>query len=376
MVSATTSPLPIPAPILQGERVSAGSPERYGASTQPKWTWSCRVLPGDSTFAVDHRDRGAPRVGDVVAVMVTDVGNHTRITGAGDKRMRIFAGDVVIGVFGNRYATDAFEAEIGDLENLSLVTNSGMISTVVTQHAAVLEPTMVQFIGYLCDADGRRLNLKSKAFRPAKRPAGPPPIIPVVGTGMNSGKTTVTARLTRSLVERGLRVAACKLTGSVSNRDYDELHATGAADTRDFSDYGFPSTYLCERPELLQLFDTMVADACDVDPDVIVMEIADGVLQRETSMLLESRAFIDATAGVLLSARCATSALYAINRIGRTGAGVLAVSGMITNSPLFVRECRGLTPAPIVSVRETGDELADLIVQRLRHLQLNGRDGD
>ena len=58
--------------------------------------------------------------------------------------------------------------------------------------------------------------------------------------------------------------------------------------TIDFSDYGFPSTYKCELEELLDLFKTMISDIEKINPSLIIMEIADGILQRETSMILNS----------------------------------------------------------------------------------------
>jgi hypothetical protein len=90
--------------------------------------------------------------------------------------------------------------------------------------------------------------------------------------------------LAKALLRLGLRVAACKVTGSISHRDLNELRATGVHDVRDFSDYGFPSTYLCENAELIDLFEAILTDAAIASPDIVVMEIADGLLQRETQM--------------------------------------------------------------------------------------------
>ena len=40
---------------------------------------------------------------------------------------------------------------------------------------------------------------------------------------MNSGKTTTCRKLIKSFSVKETRIAACKLTGSVSNRDQDEM---------------------------------------------------------------------------------------------------------------------------------------------------------
>ena len=160
-------------------------------------------------------------------------------------------------------------------------------------------------------------------------------------------------------LHQGLRVAACKLTGSVSHRDQYALRGTGAHHVRDFSDYGYPSTYLCERDELTALFDAMMADAAAAVPDVTVVEIADGVLQRETMLLLEDDYVKQRIHGVVLTAGCALSALRGVEEIERRGHQVVTVSGLITNAPLFVREFDAHRPdVPVASSTDDGAALA------------------
>jgi hypothetical protein len=185
----------------------------------------------------------------------------------------------------------------------------------------------------------------------------------VVGTGMNSGKTTTARMLVKSLSDNGLRVAACKLTGSVSNRDQDELRSAYARTTIDFSDYGFPSTYLCSKKELFDLFDTVMADLEKTNPDIAIMEIADGVLQRETAILLSEQSIKRMIKGVILAADSAPSALYASEKMEAMGHKVVAVSGAITSSPLFVREFEDNSRIPVYSTVDNGDELADAIIK-------------
>jgi len=127
---------------------------------------------------------------------------------------------------------------------------------------------------------------------------------------MNSGKTTTASKLIHGLSKEGFKIAACKLTGSVSDRDQNELYSASSAHIKDFSDYGFPSTYMCSKDELLCLFDTMTADLEKINPDITLMEIADGILQRETTMILENAKIKRKVTGVLLAADSAPSALF------------------------------------------------------------------
>lgn len=327
-------------------------------------SWSCRSMNLDSV-RVSSTDHEPPRVGDVALVEVDSISNHTRVVTSANERRRLYLGDHLIGVFGNRYATDAFEGELSPSGELSILTNAGLLGTVVSQNRNVKNPSRVSMRGYLCDAAGDRINLKSLLFRPSIPGRAGPQVVLVVGTGMNSGKTTTAARLVRELVCRQHRVVACKVTGSVSHGDLFEFRSASPSLATDFSDYGFPSTYLCDPDELGSLFHSMVADAQRVDPDVIVMEVADGVLQRETAMLLHDPAIRAHVAGVVLTAPCALSAIEGVRRIESAGHSVVAVSGIITNAPLFVREFRSRIDVPVCRVGGGTDCLTEVLANRL-----------
>jgi hypothetical protein len=332
-----------------------------------KWTWSCRTLDQGRGYRCLGQERIRPRVGDVAVVEVAELGKHTRLSTLPDGKQRLYPGDLVVGVFGNRYATDAFEAEVRTTDDLYIVTDAGMIGTVLSRHRQMGPPTTLRFVGYLADEAGERVNLK--ALRPkdsVPEGAGATNVLLIVGTSMNSGKTTVAAKLVKALLGRGARVAACKLTGSVCQNDAYELRSAGAQDVRDFSDYGFPSTYLSTPDELLDLFDRMTADAAQVHPDILVMEIADGLLQRETALLLEHEAIRRRVGGVVLAAPCASSALFGLSQLAPLGHQIVAVSGCVTSSPLAVQEFANRSQVPIKPSAGTGDELAEEVLRYFR----------
>jgi hypothetical protein len=321
------------------------------------------ALPGCQLL---RDDIAAPQVGDFALVQVTTIGYHSRIATTEGHKLRLYPGDVVTGVFGNRYATDAFEAEVRSTENLHILTDAGMIGTVRSRHAETKRPTELRFLGYLGDTSGQRLNLRAFRAHPAPTSSKLKSVLLVVGTAMNSGKTTTAAKLVKSLLRRGIRVTACKLTGSVCQRDRGEFHAAGAHFAQDFSDYGFPSTYLATEEQLLGLFESMLADAAQADPDITVLEVADGVLQRETKLLLghsEVRRRVD---GVVLAAPCSASALFGIEQLHEHGHRVVAVSGRITNSPLCMREFADGSSIPVASSAGDADELAALVIEHFR----------
>ena len=105
----------------------------------------------------------------------------------------------------------------------------------------------------------------------------------------------------------------------------------------------------------------MLADAAEVEPDAILVEIADGVLQQETQALLGSHVSRRCAAGVLLAAGCAPAALTLEAEIRRLGHEPVALTGIITNSPLFVREFRERSSVPVLQAIPDAVVLADYV---------------
>jgi hypothetical protein len=268
-----------------------------------------------------------------------------------------------VGVFGNRYATEAFEGEVDNVDDLCILTAGGMIGTLKSRHCEIAKPTTISFIGFLNDERGQRINLKELKFHKSLPSSQIKNLILIVGTGMDSGKTTTSSKLIKGLSEREFRISACKLTGSVSNRDQDEMRSASAKRIIDFSDYGFPSTYLCSKEELKDLYNTMLSEMEKINPDVILMEIADGILQRETYMLLADQSIKKMIKGVLLTAENALSALYATDLLQKLGYNIIAVSGAITSSPLSIREFRENSQIPVASSADSGIELLDIFTK-------------
>jgi hypothetical protein len=329
-------------------------------------SWACRHLPGT---APEQRygllqDKSDPKPADLAVFEVGRIGHHRRLETDSGSRIRLYEGDRIIGVFANRYATDVFEGRVQDLKKLHLLTASGLVGTVTNRNREVGRPTSLSFLGYIGDQAGTRANTKQQGFSSGHPTHGPgPDVILVVGTGMNSGKTTVTRKALRALVAGGAPVAGCKLTGSASPRDLFEMRATGALLATDFSDYGFPSTSGESLEDLIRLMDLMTAACGRAGARIVIMEIADGILQPETLALLESAEVRSRVRGVVVAGLCSASLLYATDFLHARNLDVWAVSGLITNAPLFLREFSERSPIPVASSRGSGRRLARILVE-------------
>ncbi|MCX4790805.1 hypothetical protein OG369_33005 [Streptomyces sp. NBC_01221] len=242
-----------------------------------------------------------------------------------------------------------------------------MIGVAVSRHTGCSPPTELDVLGPLTDDHGRPLSLEHFARpwtppAPQSQPPMQPPTVAVVGSSMNSGKTTTAAGLVSGWTRAGLVAGAAKVTGSGSGKDRWAYIDAGARHVVDFLDFGMSSTFGYPPERLLKTMGAM-RDALGHDgAEAIVLEIADGLLQEETRRLAGQLSTICRGAvlavGDALAARAGVDLLDAVP--------VLAVSGLITASPLASREAAAATGLPVLSPSQLADGAAvDLLAERI-----------
>ncbi len=314
-----------------------------------------------------------PRRGDVVLARIEEIGQHTKIEQRDGRRASLFVGDEVVVAYGDRYAPDQFEAAIpSDLGPCELVAAGGLAARVQEAHGKMDPATSLYPLGLLADADGTAINLRDGALSvdPKTVPSDRPVTIAVVGASMNSGKTTVAAHLVRGLWTAGLRVGAAKTTGTGAGGDVWLLGDAGAFPVYDFTSAGLPSTYRVEPAEIVRVFceltDRLAADGCEV----VVLEIADGLYQQETAALLQDPAFAGRVDALIFASYDAVGADAGNGWLEKCGLPPLALSGVLSSSPLATREAERVTGRQVWGL----ERLADGEAARQMHQDLsNGR---
>ena len=133
----------------------------FPQDTPMKWTWACRRLSPGGEYRVLADRQLPPRPGDCVLVQVESLGYHEHIMTAGHERQRLYEGDCLVAVCGNRYATDAYEGEVDGLDDLHILTGAGMVGTVRSKYERMKRPTELTYLGYLCTDAGARINMKT-----------------------------------------------------------------------------------------------------------------------------------------------------------------------------------------------------------------------
>ena len=169
---------------------------------------------------------------------------------------------------------------------------------------------------------------------------------------MDSGKTTTAAFVSRGLAKAGLKVGFVKLTGTCYTKDRDLVLDCGADTAADFSDMGYPSTYMCSKEEILDIYQSLMDKLAKENMDYIIMEIADGLMERETEFLLKDTRFMDTIDKVIFSCGDSLSAFHGVQLLREWGIEVSAISGCFTMSPLLIEEVQNHTRLPVFTIDE------------------------
>ena len=296
-----------------------------------------------------------PAPGDLALARVEELGQHTRIETPDGRRACLRPGDEIIVCCGSRYAPDQFEAVLqSDSWPTDLVAAGGIASHYVSSHCRMKPPTAIATLGAVCGEDGAPLNVADYAL-PRLQTKRPIPAILVVGTSMNSGKTTTAGAIVSGFADAGLRVGYAKVTGTGSGPDPWLMVDSGAHEVLDFTDGGYASSFHVPIGELEAMSLNLIDHLADRLCDLAVLEVADGLLQEETAALLSSSSFRLRIFGTVFTAYDAMGAITGVHWLSLHGYQILGLGGQMTNAPLSAREAELATGLPAYSISEFRD---------------------
>jgi len=294
-----------------------------------------------------------PQAGDLVLARVARLGHHRKLESPEGRRQALFVNDLILVCYGARYASDQFEALVpGDLEPCNLVAAGGIAGTCTQRHAGARKPTEIVPLGLVADADGRVLNLVDCAEPRLKSTTQLPYTLAVVGTSMNAGKTTTAAAMIRGLAKAGLQVGAAKVTGTGAGCDRWAMVDAGADAVLDFTDFGYASTYQVPLAETAAILEAAVGALGREGCDVVVVELADGLLFPETADLIEHAKFGRMISGLVLAAADSMSAGFGAGWLASRDLPLLGLAGKLTSSPLMVREFAETSEVPVLGLED------------------------
>jgi hypothetical protein len=306
----------------------------------------------------DPLNKKIPAVGDLVFGEVSTLGHHRLLESKSGRQHTLNVGTRAIFVFGNRYAPDQFEGMVPEFsqEFVELFSKGGVIGDVKTQSQLIGVPTKIKVLGYVCDSAGNITNttnhvlVTTKSFKSNKNRAK---LILCVGTTMNSGKTHAAAACCYAISSMGKSSRAAKITGTASLKDILLMNDCGADHVVDFTYFGYPSTYMMEKAKLLEMFRTFDGKYGNNPKNYIVVEFADGIFQRETTMLLKIPEIQERIHKLIFCAPDSIAVFGGIQALkDKFSLTPDAISGLCSSSPLAIREIKEFTDIPILQSME------------------------
>lgn len=232
---------------------------------------------------------------------------------------------------------------VGDV--LYLLCESGVVGALDGQNESWGTPLAVRVLGAALAEDGHPLSIKKGAVPHQTDLPTSAPIIAVLGTSMDSGKTTAAIELIKSLTARGLKVAGAKMTGVAFMQDPLKLQDAGAWPVMDFLDAGLPST--CSAPsEALGATLGVLAEINKSNPDVIVIEFGDGILgEYNVGHILNSQALTQHVVASIVAAGDLVGVWGAQKLLADYGLPVTIITGRAVNNQTatdYIKEQLGM----------------------------------
>jgi hypothetical protein len=308
--------------------------------------------------------------GDVVVVRaLTDSATYNMLELPSGRLAKINPGDVLAGVLGRRRALKGFmgdvPATVSPGDQLHLLNMGGVIGSCTGHHSGLSDAIKVEALGFACDENGRRLNIADAALPIQTDLIETVPLIIIAGTCMNSGKTYAATELIKQATRAGLRIAGAKLSGIACLRDTLNMSDHGAIATASFLDCGLPSTV--GAADLPSVAKTIVAHLNESAPDLIVIELGDGLLGGySVETVFDDVQLREATAAIIFCASDYVGAWGGIELLRRRGINIDVIAGSVTDAQMGQDYIEKEFGVPAANARRDGARLFELVKSKVQ----------
>lgn len=320
-------------------------------------------------------DEVISREGYVIAVRIlTDKSVYNQLENIHGRMTRLKAGDVIAGVLGHRRALHGYAGDVP--QNLAVgdkiqVLNIGGVLGKCSSYAAdVGKPFEAEVMGavlhfpHLGERVGEPAHIGLNAIPPAGPITSSVPLIAIVGTCMNTGKTHAACEIIHGLVRRGLKIAACKITGVALYRDVLNMRDYGASEALSFNDAGIVTT---KAETAIDAARRIIAKLNGAKPDAIVMEFGDGILgEYGVQSILSKQDIVNFIRATVLCANDPVGALGGVRLLKeKFNIGADVFSGPVTDNEVGVSYIKSNLDTPAANALTMPDKLASLVYKKV-----------
>lgn len=286
-------------------------------------------------------------------------------------------GDVVVGALGHRKALRGYSGHLPTNlkvgHTIQMLNIGGVLGICDSANPDVGAPFDCEVLGTVLHFPylGERIGVPARAGSSQLDEAAVldtqgVPVVALAGTCMDSGKTAAACAIVGRLRHLGLHVAACKATGVSLRRDILTMEDAGASDTMIFSDLGVVTTTAENGPALTR---SLLSGLAKLKPDVIVLELGDGLLGAYgVEAILSDELIRDAFTAVILCANDPVSA-WGGARLLRENFSIepAVVTGPATDNAVGVDQIIERLSIPAINALSHGVALGDLVADLLNN---------
>ncbi len=314
--------------------------------------------------------------GGVVAVRILNSkSTYNQLELPSGRFSKVKPGDVAAVALGHRKALFGYSGympesvAVGD--RLNLLNLGGVLGKVNSVNPAFGEPFQCEVLGQILAFPflGRRVGVPAHISQGAiplsdRLQTRGVPVIAIVGSSMNAGKTAAACSLVQALSHKGYAVAAGKATGVSLRRDILSMEDAGAKKTLIFTDLGVVTSTADNAPRVAR---TLLTELAASGPDVIVLELGDGLLGLYgVDAILDDVELRSSFGSVVLAAADPVAAWGGIRLLKeRHGLDTTVVTGPATDNDAGIGLVQRQTGVPARNARADPTGLADRVLEVL-----------
>lgn len=232
--------------------------------------------------------------GDVVLIKIPKTNiTYKKIEDKEGREIRLKKGMHIVGVLGIRNSTKGLTGQLPCSEKkVTLLSVGGIIGTAIYTPSYIGNSFPIKLIGTLHNQDGKLNTIKmtDNLFCEVEKESLKP-IILILGTSAECGKTTVAKKLISYFSSQGKKVGAVKITGTGRMRDKLAYKKAGAVISMDFVDVGLPETY-GSKDETLRRIIRLLKYVSSQPVELIIAEAGGDILGGNVNFILRNQEII------------------------------------------------------------------------------------
>jgi hypothetical protein len=314
--------------------------------------------------------------GIVIAVRVlTDKSTYNQLELPSGRMAGIKRGDVIAGALGHRHALFGYsgvlpkQLAVGD--TIHLLNLGGVLGHCTSVNPDLGKPFECEVLGCVLSFPflGERIGRPAKIGEMTLDYDAPlvtrgVPVVAMVGTCMNAGKTAAVCAMIREMAHAGLVVDGIKTTGVSLRRDILAMEDAGARRTAIFTDLGVVSSTGRNAPAVTR---TLMTQLAAEGPDLLMVELGDGLLGAYgVDAILSDTAIRDALTAVVLAANDPVAAWGGVRILRETyGIEPVAVTGPATDNAVGTTIITESLGVPAVNARTAPEQLTEVVLAKL-----------